>query len=606
MSRHRPSPLGRAVRVAGVIAVYFVAASTLFALDLGDAGAAPVWAVVVVPPLLYAALSLRVLRRASAGQRLAWLGGACLVHLMLGAVAAASFAMLAALTPAVALAHAFARVGPVPLLLLIATPMALAPSRGRGLSSRPAPPAERPARAPQFFTAPAAPGETPFARAARLREAAEAPATPPPPVEPPAPPAEPPADEGVVRVPFERVAGQLPADAFTLPLNRVAESLREPHWLTVPRRVVLAQLPEGAVAVDWALVASQFPPLAFAVSDVEFRRRHPNLRLTLPLDDLLRQLPRGLLATGGAPSRIDGLDAFPPPFQPLAAPPGTTTAGPPDDGPDRPVGIVIASPPPAPVAPPVAPPREMPREAVDRETLARLAACLAGAGTFEAWSGEADGVPLVAFVAPSLPRDAVTAAAAHVARLLGAAVGEQVTVRTARAAIVVTAAPTPIVIAARRPGAPVALLEQRGARAAAQSGRPGEGGTPPERELAALTVEPRVAVVAGALGAFGGVEPAVLADPAAGARVYVFREPDRAAERVGALALAAWEGLARVRDADLGALVSITFRQGRRRTLVRALAGGEGTTLLAAAGPVARPGRAWREADRAAATLEAR
>jgi hypothetical protein len=33
---------------------------------------------------------------------------------------------------------------------------------------------------------------------------------------------------------------------------------------------------------------------------------------------------------------------------------------------------------------------------------------------------------------------------------------------------------------------------------------------------------------------------------------------------------------------------------------------GRGTTLLAAAGPVAQPGRAWREVDRAAAVLEMR
>jgi len=72
--------------------------------------------------------------------------------------------------------------------------------------------------------------------------------------------------------------------------------LREPARAALdhrPRRVVLAQLPEGAVQVDWAIVASQFPSLAFAVTDVEFRRRYPGLKLTLPLDDVLRQLPRG-------------------------------------------------------------------------------------------------------------------------------------------------------------------------------------------------------------------------------------------------------------------------------------------------------------------------
>src|SRR2546426_817171 len=101
---------------------------------------------------------------------------------------------------------------------------------------------------------------------------------------------------------------------------------------------------------------------------------------------------------------------------------------------------------------------------------------------------------------------------------------------------------------------------------------------------------------AGTLGAFGDVEPAVLTDASGVARVYVFREPGHEAERLGELALAVWDGLGRTRDADLGALVSVIFRQGRRRILVRPLAE-RGTTLLAAAGPVARPGRAWREAD---------
>jgi hypothetical protein len=245
-------------------------------------------------------------------------------------------------------------------------------------------------------------------------------------------------------------------------------------------------------------------------------------------------------------------------------------------------------------------------DVVGRDALTQLAACLAGAGTFEAWTGIVDDTPLVAFVDPAVSRDAVTAVAARLAGLLGAAAGEQVTVRTARAAIIVSAAPTPVVVAARRPGAPVALLEMRAARAASQAGRASEGAGVPSRTLSALTVEPRVAAVASALGAsFGLVDPAVLADAGGGARVYVFRESGREAAHLGQLALAVWEGLGRAPDSDLGAVVSVVFRQGRRRILVRPV-GARGTALLAAAGPVARPGRAWRDADRAAAALETR
>jgi len=633
MGRYRPSPLMRWLHALGVVVAYVVVAAVLLWLDIGDFGAAPVWTVIVAP-FFYAVLSLVLVPRATLQRRLRWVGGACLTHVILGLAAVIAFWTLVEVTLLSALASAFARLGPVPFLTLLATALALVPFRGRVLSRRPAPPVERARQA--GVATPTPPTETPFAREARRREgAAETMAPPPPMPEPPVAAPEVPGDDAVVRVRFERVAGQLPAAAFTLPLDRVGESLREPHWITVPRRVVLAQLPEGAVQVDWAIVASQFPSLAFAVTDVEFRRRYPGLKLTLPLDDVLRQLPRGAIPASGMPSQIAGLEAFPAPFQPLSVPrevapasaptpglpPSVAVAAPPVAAPASvfaPDPPMVAPPPPPPPPPPspapripfaapaaAAPRREISPEVVSRDALARLAACLAGTGTFDAWSGVVDNVPLVAFVSPNVLREPVTAAAACIAGLLGAAAGEQVTVRTARAAIIVTAAPTPVVIAARRPGAPVALLELRGARAAALVGRAGEGVALPPRALSLLAVEPRVAGLAGTLGAFGILEPAVLTDATGAARIYVFREPGREAERLGELALAVWEGLGRARDADLGALVSVVFRQGRRRILVRSL-GGRGTALLAAAGPVARPGRAWREVDRAAAALESR
>ena len=680
MSRHRPSSLGRWLTALGVALAYVIVATALFWLDLGDAGVAPIWAIVAVPPF-YALLSLFMLRRVSPARRLSWTGGACLTHLLLGLAAAAVFWIVVDVTPLSALAHAFARLGPAPALTLVATPLALAPFRGRVLAPRPMSRSARAGHRPSIGGL--ASSEMPLARDTRrfdtAAEAANSPsasATPPVPPTPaprPLPVQSPPVldaapqdDDAVVRIRFERIANQLPQNAFTLPPDRIAESLREPHWLTVPRRVVLALLPEGAVQIDWAIVASQFPALAFAMSDVEFRRAYPDLKLTLPLDDVLPQVPRGVYSLGPTANHIPGLEAFPPPFQPLAVPrdlpastaptpsgasalspsavtappqaaapaqrppapkpapvvspapvapppppPAPVTAPPPPPVAGAPLTRIAAAlptpvaPPPAPVAPAPPAPRREPPEVISRDGLARLAACMSGAGTFESWSGIVDGTALVAFIAPTVPRDAVTAVAARVAGLLGGAAGEQVTVRTARAAIVVSAAPTPIVVAARRPGAAVALLELRGARAAGLAGRAGEGAALPPRSLSSVAVEPRVAGVAGTLGAFGVVEPAVLTEAGGGARVYVFREPGREAEHLGELALAVWDGLGRTRDGDLGALMSVIFRQGRRRILVRSL-GGHATTLLAAAGPVARPGRAWREADRAAAALEAR
>src|SRR5262249_11203966 len=245
----------------------------------------------------------------SLARRLSWTGGACLTHVVLGLAAAAVFWFVVDVTPLSALAYAFARLAPAPALALVATPLVLAPFRGRVLSPRPPARSSRHGRssavAPLPVPTPPSSLDNPFARPAGRRDSVGE----PPPTAAPAPPVSPApstrvasptrddaddvADDAVVRVRFGRVAAQLPQDAFTLPLDRLSESLREPHWLTVPRRVVLALLPEGAVQIDWAIVASQFPALAFAGSDVESRQKYPALKIPLPLEDVLPQLPPG-------------------------------------------------------------------------------------------------------------------------------------------------------------------------------------------------------------------------------------------------------------------------------------------------------------------------
>ena len=195
----------------------------------------------------------------------------------------------------------------------------------------------------------------------------------------------------------------------------------------------------------------------------------------------------------------------------------------------------------------------------------------------------------------------MVACAARIVGFLEAGPGEVVTVRTTRAVLVLAAATTPIVVAARRPGAPVALLELRAARAAVAVGD-APPATPPtaNRALKLLTVDDRVAGAGDALASFGAVEATVLGDGAA--RVYVFSAHGRDATPVGALALGVCEAL-RDGGAELGRLVSAVFHRGSERTLVRPL--GSGGAVLAAVGPVTRPGRVHRDADRAATVLEA-
>src|SRR5205823_4262266 len=92
VSRYRPSPYGRWLQAIAVAAAYVTIAAAVFWFDLGDAGVAPLWAVVVVPPL-YGVLSLLLLPRASLARRIGWVGGACLTHVTLGVAAAVAFWM---------------------------------------------------------------------------------------------------------------------------------------------------------------------------------------------------------------------------------------------------------------------------------------------------------------------------------------------------------------------------------------------------------------------------------------------------------------------------------------------------------------------------------
>jgi hypothetical protein len=122
----------------------------------------------------------------------------------------------------------------------------------------------------------------------------------------------------VARVSFARVADQLPADAFSMSLEALGSRLVEPGCLLVPLRLVLPQLTEGQVTVDWEDVADQFPTDAFALSPTAIRERIPDGLLLLPLDELIGQLPPEAFALPTSAVDVAGLESFPLPFQPQA------------------------------------------------------------------------------------------------------------------------------------------------------------------------------------------------------------------------------------------------------------------------------------------------
>ena len=111
-------------------------------------------------------------------------------------------------------------------------------------------------------------------------------------------------------------------------------------------------------------------------------------------------------------------------------------------------------------------------------------------------------------------------------------------------------------------------------------------------------MEDRIAAAAHLLVSFGPVTPAAFAHR--GTPIYVFGRREGDAAMLAARALDLCEALGE--GGKLGRLVSLTVRRGMEWTVVRPLAGG--TAVLAATGPVTRPGRAHREAERAAAMLE--
>jgi hypothetical protein len=355
-----------------------------------------------------------------------------------------------------------------------------------------------------------------------------APVVPPPApvvVEPPAPAEPPPSpDEPMVRVPLLKIADQLPPDVFNLPPERLAESLREPHMLVVPRRLVLPQLREGAVDIPWTLVEDQFPELALAVPAAEVRRRFPGWVISLPMNEVVRQIPPELLRVEAPAADLSQIGAFPAPFTPgppgpeppaetpapradveppPVEPPAPPVVLPPPASPapvvieeaPAPVGSASApaptapagaasAPPPRPVPapratrpespPPVVQPAEPPADAAETvdeesETLARtLALGLTSLGAFDWRVQRVGGRPHVSFVAPTLarePLDVLAASAATLVERLGSWAVEQVTIRTTRVACVLTPlGPRGTFAAAIRRNGAVAMLELTAAR----------------------------------------------------------------------------------------------------------------------------------------------
>jgi len=471
----------------------------------------------------------------------------------------------------------------------------------------------------------------------------------------------------MIRISFGRIADQLPVEMFARGREGLHATLRHGVSLLVPRRLLLPYLGEALAPVKWEVVADQFPRAELALSHEEIAGRLPHRSLLLPLDEVVPQIPAELLALSTPAANVYGLEEFPPPFQPHVPPPSETPAVD-TRAPAEPAAVALAEPESPPVSEPreePEPPAEPeasaePEGLAEREPLAepelfveplapaeptlpgeeepsqpeRGAEALADRGrTAEARRiiallaplmngleiGERDGAgtTLVTVVAPTLSEDSVVRTAARVVPFLAdARLSEpvaQATLTGAEATIVLTPFGSPdsgaVLVTAVGSRASLAWLERLSRSAAgeppgtvrneehAPSG-PGEG-----TALRATVVPSSVQDLAGSLTAFGPVAPTMMRDAGGSFRVCLFLpgslEPLPLAQFARDL-FGALEG------AEIGRVGSVILRLGTHRLISRIVESASGhATILVGGGPIARPGLARIELDRAATRLGA-
>jgi len=466
--------------------------------------------------------------------------------------------------------------------------------------------------------------------------------------EPPAVAATVPA-EAVIRIPFERVMGQLPPGVFRLPLAQVGARLATSRVLLVPQSVVLPQLTEGAVNVTWDAVADQFPADVLAVPAAEVTRRIANGSLVLPLDEIMGQLPPDLFAafmTRG-PVEMPEIEGFPAPFKPIGhEEPAATVAAPPPavvESP-APVATPVSAPPVAPGVIPEPPspkletspaaratpsiaPASPPAPAittapeVTRGDLSRLSSLLSQWDALVVDEARIGDFTVITAGAAGLAGETLASAAGTLSPLLAAHAPwpvEQVTLRAVGGALVLTPAGSSwatgaVIAVGLRSGGSLARLEMLARRAAAGhavSEATGHPHRPPDgTRLPRLEPGPEPtsgAEVAEALDAFGKLTATSFRDIERDALVHCFLPPEVAAAPLAAFGCALVSAMSAEGAAGgFGSFHSAVLRSGTKRLEVRRLpsAAGAAAVLLVGGADTGRPGLARLQVERAAARL---
>jgi hypothetical protein len=464
-------------------------------------------------------------------------------------------------------------------------------------------------------------------------------------------------EEPMIRVPFVRIADQLPVEMFARGPEGLKDTLRPGVSLLVPRKLLLPHLGEGLAPVKWDVVADQFPLDELAMTHEEIAERLPDGSLLLPLDEVIPQIPPELLTLSTPPVDVHQIEEFPEPFQPHAP-------AQPDVGEEAPAAHVahveFAE---EPEAPADAGEHVDEAETVDSDVVAadqsvqpeledseperptyqaaalalpeperhpaparsdqarRIAALLTPLlNGLEIGQRDGAGTTVVTVIAPTLSEDSVVRTAMRIVPFLSdARLPEPVTQATLTAAgttIVLTPfgsadAGRALLVTAVASRAGLAWLERLSRTAAREAQIEAGNGkhTGPENdsgagpELRAAIVPPGVRELADSLTAFGTVAPTLLRDRTGALSACLFLPTSLDAV---SLARFARDLHAALEGTEIGRIASVILKLGSHRVVLRAMDGVSGTvTILVGGGRIDRPGLARIELDRAATRLGA-
>jgi hypothetical protein len=246
--------------------------------------------------------------------------------------------------------------------------------------------------------------------------------------------------------------------------------------------------------------------------------------------------------------------------------------------------------------------------------LRRIVGLLAPIAPFEAAVHPMEGVSVYTLTAPAVSAEIAVAATGLALPLITDRRSpwpiDQFTLRGAETALVLTPlgdARSPVLAAAAARGGALALLEILCRRAVDDDRRPpaptASSGLDRRRSLVTAAVPTPTARQASGLTAFGAVTPSVLRDPEGEATFYFFLPPGVDVPAVGAFA----QDLQAVmrKAAGSGAVFrSAVLRSGGTIVVIQPEEVGHGRSIVVVAGgEVTRPGLAYRQVERAIATL---